>query len=177
MLRAAEGRPDMQVGLLLVRRNDRGIRAGGTVASCALREATIADSEAIAGLVSGLGYPTSASQMQRRLETILNNDDYHTLVACDGGGIVGFIGTRSGPLYEDEGLYGQIMALAVAANYQRRGIGRELMRSAESRLVERGVRVLVVTSGNHRANAHTFYEHCGYSFTGRRYKKSIEMCA
>jgi ribosomal protein S18 acetylase RimI-like enzyme len=69
------------------------------------------------------------------------------------------------------------MALAVAPSYQRRGIGRVLMRSAESRLVERGVTVLVVTSGNQRADAHAFYEDCGYSFTGRRYKKAQSMSA
>src|SRR6187431_1594062 len=95
----------------------------------AIRKAALTDSESIARLVSELGYPTSASQMERRLEAILNDDDYHTLVACDGGDIVGFVGTRSGPLYEDEGPYGQIMALAVAPNHQRRGVGRMLMQS------------------------------------------------
>jgi ribosomal protein S18 acetylase RimI-like enzyme len=147
------------------------------VTGLVIREVAVTDSEAIARLVSDLGYPTSTSQMQRRLQSILNDDDYHTLVACEGGEIVGFVGTRSGPLYEDEGLYGQIMALAVAPNHQRRGIGRVLMRSAESMLAERGARILVVTSGNHRADAHAFYENCGYSFTGRRYKKSLAMSA
>jgi ribosomal protein S18 acetylase RimI-like enzyme len=144
------------------------------VTGLAIRDVAVADSWAVAKLVSELGYPTSTSQMQRRLEAILNDDDYDTLVACKHGDVVGFIGTRSGPLCEDDGLYGQIMALAVAAKYQRRGIGRVLVRSAESKLVGRGVRVLVVTSGNHRADAHAFYEHCGYSFTGRRYKKVLE---
>lgn len=31
--------------------------------------------------VSELGYPTSATQMQRRLDAILDDDDYHTLIA------------------------------------------------------------------------------------------------
>src|SRR5688572_22766216 len=128
----------------------------GAVVDLAIREVAVADSEAIARLVSELGYPTSTSQMQRRLEAIFNDDDYHTLVACERGEIVGFVGARVGSLYEHDGLYGQIMALAVAPNQQRRGIGRVLMRSAESRLVECGVRILVVTSGNHRADAHAF---------------------
>ena len=143
----------------------------------AIRTVALADAEEIARLVSDLGYRSSRDQMHRRLETILNDDDYHTLVACEAGAIVGFIGTRRGPLYEDDGLYGQLMALAVAPGYQRRGIGRMLMRSAESTLVERGVTVLVVTSGNHRAGAHAFYEDCGYSFTGRRYKKVLGTSA
>lgn len=141
------------------------------MADLTIREVAVADSEAIARLVSELGYPTSTSQMHRRLETIAHDEDYQTLVACDGVDIVGFIGTRSGPLYEDDELYGQVMALAVARSHQRRGIGRMLLRRAESRLGERGVRILVVTTGSHRADAHAFYENSGYSFTGRRYKK------
>jgi ribosomal protein S18 acetylase RimI-like enzyme len=138
----------------------------------AIRRATVADSERIARLVTELGYPTSATQMRKRLEAILRDEDYDTWVACDNGEIVGFIGTRIGPLYESDDHYGQIMALAVAADHQRRGVGRTLMQAAESTLCERGARELVVTSGNHRAGAHAFYESSGYAFTGRRYKKS-----
>jgi ribosomal protein S18 acetylase RimI-like enzyme len=138
-----------------------------------VRDATIADAAQVARLVSDLGYPTSASQMHMRLESILRDEDYHTLVACDGDRIVGFIGTRLGPLYESDDLYGQIMALAVASERQRSGVGRMLIEAAESILVQRGARVLVVTSGNHRSGAHAFYEKNGYTFTGRRYKKSL----
>lgn len=160
-----------------VRQNNRQARTGDGVPELAIRDAVVADSEAIARLVSELGYPTSTSQMQHRLESILNDDDYSTLVACHGEDIVGFVGTRSGPLYEIDVPYGQVMALAVALNHQRRGIGRVLLRAAESRLAERGVRLLVVTSGNQRAQAHALYEACGYSFTGRRYKKWLETSA
>ena len=79
--------------------------------------------------------------MHKRLESILCDDDYATLVACDGEHIVGFIGTRVGPLYESDGCYGQIMALAVAGDHQRHGIGRMLMQAAESVLMGRKVSV------------------------------------
>jgi len=115
--------------------------------------------------------------MRKRLQAILRDEDYDTLVACDNGEVVGFIGARIGPLYESDDHYGQIMALAVAADHQRRGVGRTLMQAAESTLGERGARVLVVTSGNHRADAHAFYESRGYAFTGRRYKKSLSSSA
>jgi ribosomal protein S18 acetylase RimI-like enzyme len=137
----------------------------------AVRKAKVADSEGIARLVSDLGYPTTAGQMGKRLEPILRDGSYETLVACDDGQIVGFVGTRIGSLYEDDVQYGQIMALAVATEYQRRGIGRMLIHAAESGLVARGARILVVNSGNQRADAHAFYENLGYRFTGRRYKK------
>ena len=138
-----------------------------------IRPAAVTDFATIARLVSDLGYPTSPTEMQRRLEAIFADPDYHTLVACDPDHIIGFVGTRSGPLYEADGRYGQIMALAVAHTHHRRGVGRMLMEAAESQLAERGARELVVTSGNHRAGAHAFYESCGYTFTGRRYKKSL----
>jgi ribosomal protein S18 acetylase RimI-like enzyme len=145
------------------------------MAGIAVRAATIADSDRIARLVSDLGYPTSSSQMYTRLESILGDGDYHTLVACDGDRIVGFIGARLGPLYESDDPYGQIMALAVATDRQRSGIGRILIQAAESKLIQGGARVLVVTSGNHRTDAHAFYEKNGYTFTGRRYKKSVAL--
>ncbi len=141
--------------------------------SIAVRSATTADSAAIAELVSALGYPTSPAHMNTRLESIMSDDDYATLVACDGALVVGFIGTRVGPLYEDDGRYGQIMALAVAAQYRGRGIGRMLVHAAESRFIARDVSVLVVTSGNQRADAHAFYEKNGYTWTGRRFKKMV----
>jgi ribosomal protein S18 acetylase RimI-like enzyme len=139
----------------------------------AVRIATTADSERLARLVSEMGYPTSSTQMGKRLESIFSDEDYATFVACDEEQIVGVIGTRVGPLYESDGHYGQIMVLTVARGHQRRGIGRRLMQAAESMLVARGVRVLVVTSGNQRADAHAFYEKNGYTFTGRGYKKTV----
>jgi hypothetical protein len=48
------------------------------------------------------------------------------------------------------------------------------LQAAESALMARDVSVLVVTSGNQRADAHTFYEKNGYTWTGRRYKKTVE---
>ena len=142
--------------------------------SISVRDATIADSVQIAGLVSALGYPTSPVQMRKRLDSILSDDNYATTVACDGEQVVGFIGTRIGPLYESDAGYGQIMALAVARDRQRQGIGRLLMQAAESVLMGRDVSVLMVTSGNQRADAHAFYESHGYTWTGRRYKKTVD---
>jgi ribosomal protein S18 acetylase RimI-like enzyme len=149
------------------------LRSRDAVSNVVIRSAAVTDFAPIARLVSDLGYPTAPNQMQRRLEAILDDHDYFTLVACDGEHVLGFVGARVGPLYEADGRYGQIMALAVAASHHRRGVGQMLMKAAESNLVERGARELVVTSGNHRAGAHAFYENCGYTFTGRRYKKSL----
>lgn len=147
------------------------------MADIVITRVSVDDSEAIARLVSGLGYPTSAGQMHQRLLAVAADDDYETLVARDNGIVVGFVGTRVGHLYEADELYGQVMVLAVTGVRQRKGIGRMLLSAAEARLVARGARVLVVASGNQRADAHAFYESCGYSSTGRSYKKSATLSA
>jgi hypothetical protein len=40
-------------------------------------------------------------------------------------------------------------------------------------LIARDVSVLVVTSGNQRADAHAFYEKNGYAWSGRQYRKTV----
>jgi ribosomal protein S18 acetylase RimI-like enzyme len=115
--------------------------------------------------------------MRLRLEALLADGNYQTLVASVADVVVGFVGTRIGRFYEGDGLYGQIMALAVEPDHRRQGIGQLLLRSAESSLVSRGVQTLVVNSGDHRADAHAFYERCGYRHTGRRFKKLMAVSA
>lgn len=143
----------------------------------AVRSASSGDSDGVARLVSALGYPTSSAQMYKRLETILADDNYATFVACHGEEIVGFIGTRVGPLYESDGHYGQIMALVVATDHQRHGIGWKLMQAAEAMLISRGVCEMVVTSGNQREDAHAFYEKNGFAFHWSAIKKLVRFSA
>jgi ribosomal protein S18 acetylase RimI-like enzyme len=142
------------------------------MSNVAIRDAVMDDVEALARLVSDLGYPTSAGQMQARLAKILSDAEYRTLVAIDGDVIVGFIGLRIGFNYASDGLYGQIMAFSVAPGHQRRGVGSVLLHAGEAALAARGADTMVVTTANHRADAHAFYEKNGYTFTGRRYVKA-----
>jgi len=136
-----------------------------------IRPAQLADGDQIADLVTELGYPTSVDQMRRRLHAIQGDPDFSTHVASTHDRIIGFVGTRCGPYYEGDGLYGQIMILVVSHKHRRTGVGRALMQAAEQELTTRGATTLVVGTGNQRSDAHAFYESLGYEFTGRRYKK------
>jgi ribosomal protein S18 acetylase RimI-like enzyme len=138
-----------------------------------VRHATLADADPLADLMTELGYPTTAAQMTARLAAILADGDYRTFIASDGPTIAGAIGTRTGPLYEFDEPYGQIMVLVIAVGYRRRGVGRLLLEAAEAFFSERRARFAVVTSANRRSDAHAFYEKYGYAFDGRRYKKPL----
>jgi GNAT superfamily N-acetyltransferase len=139
-----------------------------------VRPASVEDAGALADLVSELGYPTSTEQMLRRLEAILSDDDYTTLVAERGREVAGFVGLRIGPLFEADEPYGQLMALSVSDRHRRRGVGTALIHAAEFLLKRRGVCAIVVTSANHRSDAHSFYEKVGFTCTGRRYGKRLD---
>jgi putative acetyltransferase len=119
----------------------------------AIRAATAEDSAPIAELVSALGYATTTDQMRTRLESLLRDEGYDTLVACEDARVVGFIGIRVGPLYESDVPYGQVMALAVATDRQRRGVGGRLLRAGESALMARGARISVVAGTPPRGRA------------------------
>lgn len=138
-----------------------------------LRPANISDVDVLAGLVTELGYPTSPVEMLSRLQAIMDDEDYATFVALVGEQVVGFVGTRLGPVYETSGLQGQIMVLVVSMGYRRLGIGRALMQAAAENLEAKGASSMIVNTGNQRKGAHAFYEALGYEFTGRRYRKQM----
>lgn len=79
------------------------------------------------------------------------------LVAKDGERVVGFVGY--GPASGEEGT-GEIFALYVLEEYQKRGIGYALMREALSRL--EGCRVVVLWALKENDKAIRFYERVGF---------------
>ena len=139
----------------------------------AIRSATLADAEAIACLMTELGYPTSSRQMERRLASILADASYRTFIACDGGAVVGVAGTRIGPMYEIDDPYGQIMTFVVASTHRRQGVGALGEMGFGGLDQPRADAVSIVTSAHRRDDAHAFYERHGYTFDGRRYKKAL----
>jgi aminoglycoside 6'-N-acetyltransferase I len=139
-----------------------------------VRHAILADADALADLVTQLGYPASPEAMRTRLAHILPRHDYVTLMGIVDEAVAGFIGVTVRPSYTADELQGQIIALAVASSFRRRGVGRALVEAAEALLSERGATAVVVTIANRRSDAHAFYERLGYVFTGRRYRKNTK---
>lgn len=138
-----------------------------------IRNARPDDSQAIASLISQLGYPTSSDEMKERLAAILLDPNYITLVAEHRQEVVGVAGIGIGRYYEKDGTYGRLLVLSVDENWRSHGIGSSLVTEAEVWLKERNLTYVIVNSGNHRIEAHRFYKRLGFEATGLRFVKSL----
>src|SRR6266404_4267309 len=105
-----------------------------------------ADMEALADLMTQLGYPTRASEIQMRMETILANKNYATFVAVSKGKVCGMIGTFTCYSYEHNSPGGRILALVVSEKMRGRGVGHELVAAAEEDLAQKNISRVAVNT-------------------------------
>ena len=133
------------------------------------------DAAALAQLMCELGYSTTKSEMQVRLEKIAGDERYRTFVAVHAGEVCGMIGTVTSPSYEHNDPGGRILALATLSTMRRRGIGRALIATAEKDFVERGIRRVALNTRLAREDAHKFYESLGYERNGWRFVKQLPV--
>ena len=146
-------------------------------ADLAIRAAESGDADALAALMTELGYKTRSSEMKMRMETILVDQRYRTFVAVEQGRVCGMIGTFCYYSYEHNGPGGRIIALVVASDSRGRGIGRRLVARAESDFAQRDIRRVAVNARLERKEAHEFYERLGYTRNGFRFVKNLATAA
>jgi ribosomal protein S18 acetylase RimI-like enzyme len=142
-----------------------------------VRVAEVNDAAALAQLVCELGYETTESEMQMRLERIANDDRYRTFVAVHDGKVCGMIGTLTSLSYEHNDLGGRILALVTLRTIRRHGIGRALIATAEKDFAQRGIRRIALNTRLAREDAHKFYESLGYERNGFRFTKDLSTVA
>ena len=142
-----------------------------------IRAPEAGDIEALADLMTQLGYETRASEMKMRMETILANKNYATLVAVSEGKVCGMIGTYTCYTYEHNSPSARILALVVSDKMRGRGIGRALIAAAEKDLAQKNIRRVAVNTHFERTRAHEFYEKLGYTKNGFRLVKELPMPA
>lgn len=113
-------------------------------------------------LADDLGYNCELENLRSRVEEMMKRGNYQIFVACDGDKVVGFIGCVSYLAFELENEGIKIIALTVSKEYRRKGIGAELLKTAEQWAKENGIEVVLLNSGLPREGAHAFYESQGY---------------
>lgn len=133
------------------------------------------DIPALAGLMGELGYPTSESEMQTRMDELNATGSNMTLIAECNGLVAGVLGMSKSLYWEQNGFYFKIQALVVSADFRRMGIGKALMEKAESRAKKLGARHISLTSSisDERKSAHLFYPSLGYERRSYGYRKIL----
>lgn len=147
------------------------------VSDVTVRAAEFSDAAVLASLMGQLGYPARTADMEMRLETILKDPRYLTLVAVADGHVCGMIGTFIHHTYEHNNPQGRILALVVNEEARGRGVGRKLITSAETLFAERNIRRLAVYTRLTREEAHEFYKQLGYTCNGYRFVKELGASA
>jgi ribosomal protein S18 acetylase RimI-like enzyme len=105
-----------------------------------IRRAQLGDAAVLAQLMCELGYETTKSEMQMRMEGIAADERYRTFVAVRDGKVCGMIGTLTHPSFEHNDASGRILALVILSTMRRSGIGRALIATAEKDFAQRGIR-------------------------------------
>ncbi|MEC5397459.1 GNAT family N-acetyltransferase [Uliginosibacterium sp. H1] len=133
----------------------------------ALREARPDDATQLAPLLAELGYPQQVEALRRRIAALRAPQDSVWIAESDGC-LLGAGSLHLVPMFHaSEGL-GKVTALVVSAQARGQGIGRALMRALEEHARLHGATRMEVISGNHRPQAHAFYQHLGYAATSQQ---------
>ena len=113
-----------------------------------------------------LGYKTTEAVAERQIAKLTSDNRHFIRVYEDDNThtVVGFIHAEVYELLFEEAGF-NILALAVTSEHQHKGIGEQLLRALEAEAAARNYRFIRLNSGDHRREAHAFYEHCGYSCT------------
>jgi GNAT superfamily N-acetyltransferase len=143
----------------------------------AIRTAELGDLDALAALMTELGYPTRSSEMKMRMEVIGADPCYRTFVAVKNREVCGMIGTFCCYSYEHNDPGGRILALVVSRNARGCGIGRRLIAAAENDFAQRDIRRVAVNTRFERKEVHEFYERLGYKRNGFRFVKNLATAA
>ena len=135
-----------------------------------VRRAESGDAAQIAICLQSLGYGADADLVNAKL-IAFGDDTDAVLVACRGTLIVGVVSIHVTPLFHAPGHLARITALSIREGHKRQGVGTALMAAAEHWSWTSGASRVDLTSGNHRPEAHRFYESLGYGTDSRRFVK------
>lgn len=138
---------------------------------CVIQRATAEDADSMLPLLRELGYDTSRTTMRAQLGHYADSAEAVVLIALVRGELVGLVSGYLIPALHQPGSIGRITALVVAEKVRSRGIGSKLIQELENWFLLSKCLRFEVTSGEHRDDAHQFYESRGYAASSRRFLK------
>ncbi len=138
-----------------------------------IRSATMSDASQIAPLLGELGYPATSEEVFLRLDRLEKTGNCLVLVAERANEVVGLVtGHLFSSIHATETV-AWLTTLVVRGSYNGLGVGGELVAAIEKWARQNGAVRISVSSGNHRAGAHKFYQSRGYESSGVRLTKVL----
>ena len=139
--------------------------------AAAIRSAKVEDSPQIAALLAQLGYPSESEVLREKISLLSSGGADRIWVAEFQGKVVGLLAFHLTPLLHVSGSLGRITAVVVDERFRGKGIGKQLVETAERWAWERDCTRIEVTSGEQRTQAHQFYQDLGYALEAKRFTK------
>ena len=140
-----------------------------------VRPAAREDAFGLSELLGVLGYPCPPEEAAQRLLALRHDPDQTLLVVSDPD-----TGKLQGLVCCDVSYYlplgaptCRITALAVTPEAEGKGVGRLLLREAESLARGAGAVRIELTAASHRLEAHEFYRACGYEEGAFRFVRRL----
>jgi ribosomal protein S18 acetylase RimI-like enzyme len=136
-----------------------------------VRPARPGDAEAIAALVTGLGFASATGDIGPRLAALKKAGE-PPLVA-EQGEVIGILAWHVTPVLHRPQPVGRITMMAVAEGDRRRGAGRALVDAACERMRGKGCGLVEVTSNVDLSGAHGFSRKLGFERTSYRFARPL----
>jgi GNAT superfamily N-acetyltransferase len=137
-----------------------------------VRPLTPQDAEGLLPLLEMLGWGTDLARAAERIARLVDHPDYHGWVAV-APAPVGFATGQLNWMLQVDAPVAELTGLAVLPHAAGAGVGSRLLAEFEIWAIDAGAWRLRITSGDHRPNAHTFYQRRGYAPSGIRLHKLI----
>ena len=123
------------------------------------------------GAARQLGYPVEEAAIANRLRGFGADPGSRVLLAEVENEVAGLVATHIVPRLEDDRASCRIVAIVTAARHRRAGVGTALINAAATDAAARGARRLDLSSGDWRADAHSFYERLGFVNRARSFTR------
>src|SRR5271169_1097212 len=140
-----------------------------------VRRARSSDAPQIAELCGQLGYPTTATEIAKRMRRLKPASQNALFVAeSPDAGVIGWTHVSVTHLVE-VGTRAELNGLIVAEDQRSLGAGARLLKAAEDWAREHGCPSMSVRSNVIRERAHKFYERDGYEHykTQKAFRKAL----
>jgi len=142
--------------------------------SCNLRPASLADTEAVYGLICELKQKAYDRQtFAAGFAANLSNPQQRYQLAEVNGEIVGLIGIQIMFPLNLNCWIGEIQELVVLPQMRGLNVGKALLEWAEAEARLNGASLMELSSGKVRTDAHRFYQREGYEQSHFRLKKTL----